>query len=177
VVLAGHAKTAHPWSMPLALRRPCRLLRDRCPLPMEPIRGLLVSGVLVPSNWFGKKASKERGAMMKPRYFRMLLAVAGMAVGAFAQAHPDLSGVWSFTIDLSHQTESGERRQGRLQGHRPRPGRAMPSSRVRFRLQRSPPTSRSSRLRSSTCSITKARKTRCSIAANPVCRVSARRAK
>src|SRR6266853_4141235 len=32
--------------MPLALRRPCRLLRDRCPLPMEPIRGLLVSGVL-----------------------------------------------------------------------------------------------------------------------------------
>src|SRR6476469_3601202 len=38
--------------------------------------------------------------MMKPRYFCMLLAAAGMAVGAFAQAHPDLSGVWSFTIDL-----------------------------------------------------------------------------
>ena len=37
---------------------------------------------------------------MKSRYSRMLLAVAGMAVGAFAQAHPDLSGVWSFTIDL-----------------------------------------------------------------------------
>jgi len=37
---------------------------------------------------------------MKPRYFRMLLAVAGIAVSTFAQARPDLSGVWSFTIDL-----------------------------------------------------------------------------
>jgi hypothetical protein len=37
---------------------------------------------------------------MKPRYFRMLLAVAGIAVSAFAQTHPDLSGVWSFTIEL-----------------------------------------------------------------------------
>jgi len=44
--LAGHVRTAHPWRMPFALHRPYRLLSDRYRLAMEPIRGLLVSGVL-----------------------------------------------------------------------------------------------------------------------------------
>ena len=44
--LAGPVWTAHPWRMALALGRRYRLLGDRCPLPVEPIRGLLVSSVL-----------------------------------------------------------------------------------------------------------------------------------
>src|SRR5260370_21991628 len=45
-VFSGSRWTAHPWRVPLALHRPYRLVSDRCPLPMEPIGGLLVSDVL-----------------------------------------------------------------------------------------------------------------------------------